>query len=149
MRRPKPGRSSAPFHILDSRLRARDNCLRVGEARCRTSRSAQRSLAIDPCATGAVAQGDSVIRATIDRVPFDSTRSLPYRLRSAQGFCFARARRFAETEPLLLQTEAGLRALARPAAPYRKTTVAWLVSLYEQWGKTEQASLWRDRLGGR
>ena len=37
----------------------------------------------------------------------------------------------------------------KPAAPQWKATVAWLVSLYEQWGHAEQASQWRDRLGGR
>ena len=111
--------------------------------------AAHRALAIDLCATGAVAEGDSLIRATIARVPLDSTKIMPYRVRSVLGFCLTRVRRFGEAEPVLLQAEAGLHALSRPAAASWKTTVAWLVSLYEQWGKNEQASLWRDRLGAR
>ncbi len=110
--------------------------------------AAHRALAVDLCTTGAAAEGDSVIRIVIPGVPLDSTKIPPYRLRSVLGFCLTRERRFAEAESVLLQSEAALRALATPATPYWKATVAWLVSLYEQWGKNEQASLWRTRLAG-
>jgi hypothetical protein len=110
---------------------------------------ARRLLAIDLCATGAAVEGDSVIRATIERVPLDSTRILPYQVRSALGFCLTRARRFPEAEPVLLQAEAALRALLPGAARQRDLTVTWLASLYEQWGRPEQAALWRERLGRR
>jgi hypothetical protein len=109
----------------------------------------QRALAIDLCATGAVAQGDAVIRAAIGNVPLDSTRTMPYRLRGALGFCLTRARRFEDAETMLLQAETSLRRLAAPGARYREQTVAWLVSLYEQWGKPEQAAAWKTRLGWR
>ncbi len=109
----------------------------------------RRLLAIDLCATGAAVDGDSVIRATIAKVPLDSTQVLPYRVQSVLGFCLTRARRFAEAEPVLLQAEAGLRALLPGAARHRDLTVTWLVSLYEQWGRPEQAALWTERLGRR
>ncbi len=110
--------------------------------------AAHRALAIDLCATGAVTEGDSLIRTIVARVPLDSTKTMPYRVRSILGFCLTRAQRFAEAEPVLLQAEAAQRALAKAAAPQWKATVAWLVSLYEQWGKNEQATAWKGRLGG-
>jgi hypothetical protein len=109
----------------------------------------RRLLAIDLCATGATVEGDSLIRATIERVPLDSTQVMPYRVRDVLGFCLTRARRFAEAEPLLLQAEAGLRRLSPAAARHHNVAVTWLVSLYEQWGKAEQAALWKERLGRR
>jgi tetratricopeptide (TPR) repeat protein len=110
---------------------------------------AQRLLAIDLCATGAIAEGDSVIRAAIERVPLDSTRTAPYSVRSALGFCLTRARRFAEAEPVLLQAESRLRAPIPGAPRFRQVTLAWLVSLYEQWGNAAQAAVWKERLAGR
>ena len=102
----------------------------------------RRLLAIDLCATGATVEGDSLIRATIERVPLDSTQVMPYRVRDVLGFCLTRARRFAEAEPLLLQAEAGLRRLSCcGTAP--QVAVTWLVSLYEQWERP------RKRLCGR
>ena len=89
-----------------------------------------------------------MIRTIVARVPLDSTKAMPYRVRSILGFCLTRARRFAEAEPVLLQAEAAQRALAKAAAPQWKATVGWLVSLYEQWGKNEQATVWKGRLGG-
>jgi tetratricopeptide (TPR) repeat protein len=109
----------------------------------------RRALAIDLCATGAVAEGDSLLRATAELVPLDSTKVAPYRVRSALGFCLTRARRFDEADTLLLQAEERLGALAAPAARYRDQTVGWLVNLYDQWGKGDQAARWKDRAARR
>lgn len=109
---------------------------------------AQRLLAIDLCATGATAAGDSLIRTAIAHVPLDSAQAMPYRLRGALGYCLIRQRRYPEAEPPLLQAEAGLRALLPAAARHLSLVVVWLVSLYEQWGKTAEAAEWRRRVGG-
>lgn len=69
--------------------------------------------------------------------------------RGVLGFCLTRARRFAEAEPVLLQAEAGLRRLSPAATRHHNVLVTWLVGLYEQWGKAEQAALWKERLARR
>ena len=105
--------------------------------------SYRRLLAVDLCATGAVAEGDSLIRAVIEQVPLDTTKALPYRARSALGFCLIREKRFAEAEPLLLEAEARLGALPG-SGPSHDVVVRWLVNLYDAWGNTEKAALGRD-----
>ncbi len=110
--------------------------------------TARRLLALDLCATGAVAEGDSLIRATIESVPLDTTRALPYRVRGVLGYCLTRAQRFAEAEPLLLQAETRLGAMPG-ATPHRELMVRWLVNLYEAWGNAGQAAAWKERLAKR
>jgi hypothetical protein len=47
-----------------------------------------------------------------------------------------------------MRAEAGLRAYSKTAGPRsHDLVVQWLVSLYEQWGKAEQAADWKQRLG--
>jgi tetratricopeptide (TPR) repeat protein len=107
---------------------------------------AERMLSIDLCATGAVAEGDSLIRAAIRLAPADSTDYIPARLRTALGICLTEARRFPEAEPVLLEAERQLRALAGGSrSPSHKLAVTWLASLYEQWGKAEKAAEWRNK----
>lgn len=108
--------------------------------------SAQRLLAIDLCATGEFARGDSLIRSTVERLPPDSTQTMPYRVRAALGFCLLRAGRYAEAEPVLLEAEAGLRRLSAIGAPHWRVTVTWLVDLYQRWGRPDQVSLWTAQL---
>ena len=108
--------------------------------------TAQRYLAVDLCATGATAEGDSVIRAAIAHGPTDSTQALTHRLRGILGICLARQKRFAEGEALLLQAESGLRALLPASAAFRTIVINWLVSLYEQWGKAVEAAQWRAKI---
>lgn len=103
----------------------------------------RRLLALDLCATGAVAEGDSTIRATVAHVPLDATRTLPYRVRGVL-FCLTRAGRFADAEPLLLEAEARLGALPAATA-YRDLMVGWLVGLYDAWGNDAQAAAWKER----
>ncbi|MEP6691602.1 MAG: serine/threonine-protein kinase [Gemmatimonadaceae bacterium] len=107
--------------------------------------TAQRLLAVDLCATGAAAEGDSVIRAAIAHSPADSTQAMTHRLRSTLGFCLTRQRRFAEAETLLLQAESGLLALRPTTAKQSAVVITWLVNLYERWGKAAEAAEWRGR----
>jgi tetratricopeptide (TPR) repeat protein len=107
--------------------------------------AAQRALAIDLCATGQAAQGDSLIRVAISHLPPNALPSFVHRVRGALGYCLTRAQRYAEAEPVLLEAESGLRAPVWLATS-REVTVRWLVSLYEQWGKPEQAAAWKQRL---
>ena len=107
--------------------------------------TAQRVLAIDLCASGAAVEGDSLVRAAIAHVPADPGQALPYRLQGVFGFCLTRQRRFAEAEGPLLAAEAGLRALGVASARFRSVTVGWLVSLYDQWGKSAEAATWRGK----
>ncbi len=107
---------------------------------------AQRFLALDLCAAGPVAEGDSLIRALVSRVPVDSTASLPWRVRAVLGFCMVREDSLAEAEPLLLEAEAGLAARHPVVTAQHDQVVQWLVDLYERWGKPEEAATWRARL---
>ncbi|MEO8202086.1 MAG: tetratricopeptide repeat protein, partial [Gemmatimonadota bacterium] len=106
----------------------------------------QQWLAIDLCATGAVAEGDSLLRAAIAVAPRDSTLSIPYRLRGSLGYCLALQRKFSEAEPLLLEAEAGLRALPSATLSHRELAITRLVDLYERWGKAAEATEWRGRV---
>ena len=106
---------------------------------------AQRWLGLDPCATGAVAEGDSVIRAAIPHLSPDSAQSMPYRVRGTLGFCLTRQRRFAEAEPLLLQSEAGLRALASAVPAHRALAVPWLAHCTNSGARPAEAAAWSSR----
>jgi tetratricopeptide (TPR) repeat protein/tRNA A-37 threonylcarbamoyl transferase component Bud32 len=106
----------------------------------------QGMLAIDLCATGATAAGDSLVRSAIAHTKMDSTKVNPNRLLGALGSCLTRERRYADAEPALLQAEAGFRALGPASVRYRKMVVTWLVNLYEQWGKPAEAAAWRGRM---
>lgn len=109
--------------------------------------SAHRLLAVELCATGAIARGDSLIKAVVARLPVNPEQVMPYRVRGAAGFCLMRAGRYAEAGPLLLEAEAGLRRLGAPAATHLKVTAAWLVDLYTRWGNGVEAARWQTRLG--
>jgi tetratricopeptide (TPR) repeat protein len=105
----------------------------------------QRWLAVDLCTTGAAVEGDSLVRRALSVVPPDSTASLPLRLRAALGHCLARQRRFAEAEPLLVESERRLAAIPDVSSAHRSQLVSMLVGLYELWGKADQAALWRAK----
>ncbi len=107
----------------------------------------ERLLGIDLCATGAVPEGDAMLRRALDAVPADSTSAVPHRLRAALGACLMRAGRFAEAEPLLLGAEAGLRLLPGGVPAHRTEVVRWLASLYDGWGKPAEAVAWRGKVG--
>lgn len=109
----------------------------------------RRLLALDLCATGALVEGDSVIRTAIATAPSDSTQPVRYRVASGLGFCLMRQRRFAPAEAALLEAEAGLRRIGSTAAMrYRAQAMTWLVQLFDQTGKPDQAATWRRRLAG-
>jgi tetratricopeptide (TPR) repeat protein len=108
----------------------------------------QRQFATNLCATGAVAQGDSLLRDIVAAMPVDGVRDMPYRLRGALGYCRLRAGRFPESEALLLEAERGLAGFQPAFARTHGIVVSWLVSLYEQWGKPEQVARWRGARRG-
>jgi tetratricopeptide (TPR) repeat protein len=107
---------------------------------------AQITLAIDLCSTGSWVEGDSVAEQVQAYASLDSTRIQVARARAAVGFCLACAKRFAEAEPALLAAERWLRTMAPLGAQFRSNVVAWVISLYEQWGKPAAAAEWRARM---
>ncbi len=106
----------------------------------------QQWLAVDLCSSGRVKEGRTLAEQAVALVPLDSTNSLSWRLRSSLGYCLSRAAEFAEAEPLLLQGEAGLRAVPNVYPGHLNDMIQRLVSLYHDWGKPEQEAAWRDKL---
>ena len=106
----------------------------------------QQWLATDLCTTGAFAEGESLLHSAIESSPLDSTRSMPWRVRGAQGYCLSREKKFAESEPLLLQAEAGLRTVPSVAPQNIQTAMLRLAELYRMWGKAQEAAGWRKKL---
>jgi len=69
---------------------------------------------------------------------------------SVLGVCLLRQKRFSEAEPLLLSGYEGMKA-REAKAPARDRnrlaeTGAWIVELYDAWGKKDKADEWRKRL---
>jgi eukaryotic-like serine/threonine-protein kinase len=60
------------------------------------------------------------------------------------GWCHVEAKRFAEAEPLLLEAYRILVARRGAANAYTQTTRERLITLYERWGKPEQAAQYRN-----
>jgi uncharacterized protein HemY len=106
----------------------------------------ERLLSLDLCTTGSTAEGDSLLRQAIAKVPAESAAVLPHRLRAALGYCLTREKRFAEAEPLLLAADAGLRAIPTASAPQRSQGAQWLASLYDAWGKPDEAAKWKAQI---
>ncbi len=77
--------------------------------------SARWSLAVDLCATGTLAEGESMARSAASAVPFDSTKALPSQLRAGVAFCLLRGGKTDEGEPLLREAERTLSALPTAA----------------------------------
>jgi serine/threonine protein kinase len=73
--------------------------------------------------------------------------------RSLLGASLSAQKKYAEAEPLLLQAYDGLKAReTKIPAPYSARVAQAglrLVELYDAWGKEDQATLWRQRLGAR
>lgn len=61
---------------------------------------------------------------------------------SAWGACLASQRRFEDAEPVLLQSHAVLVTEVGPASTATVDAVRRLVSLYQAWGKPDQAARW-------
>ncbi|WP_053333544.1 serine/threonine-protein kinase [Gemmatimonas phototrophica] len=106
---------------------------------------AQRWLAHNLCATGAIAEGDSLLRAGVALSPLDSTQPVPYRLRASLGDCLARQRKFAEAEPLLLEAQRVLNGFPTTSTILRTALVDMLVALYQGWGRAADAAAWSAR----
>ena len=65
--------------------------------------------------------------------------------RATIGHCLARLGRFAEAEPLLVESYAAMLEHLEPGAPLARTTLADVIALYGDWGKPDEAALWRAR----
>jgi hypothetical protein len=59
-------------------------------------------------------------------------------------------KKYAAAETLLLQGYDGLRRKAAKTPPAARTcqteTIAWLIKLYDAWGKNDKAEAWRKKL---
>jgi hypothetical protein len=59
--------------------------------------------------------------------------------------------KYAEAEPLIIQGYEGLQARAAKIPAPRKNSLdeaaARIVQFYEAWGKTDQATMWKAKLG--
>jgi hypothetical protein len=70
-----------------------------------------------------------------------------FRSRTLVGASLAGAKKFAEAEPMLLQGYEGMTARKQKMSPDDFADIdhaaAWLVNLYEAWGKPDQAAKWR------
>ncbi len=76
----------------------------------------------------------------------------PYNSQSLLGASMAGQKKYAEAEPLLLSGYQGMlqREATIPASERLQLERAgqWIVQLYQEWGKPEQAAEWRDKLQG-
>lgn len=105
----------------------------------------QRWLGHNLCATGSIAEGDSLLRVAMAAAPLDSTKPAPYRVRASMGSCLTRQRKFAEAEPLLLEAQRVLFGFPTTAPSVRTALVDMLVALYESWGRAGDAAAWKAR----
>lgn len=103
----------------------------------------QRWLAVDLCALGAVAEGDSLAQVALANLVKDPASNIPPRLQGARGFCLVQRQQYVQAEPLLLEAERGLRELPSAVPSMREEVARWLTLLYERWGKPEEAERWR------
>jgi tetratricopeptide (TPR) repeat protein len=106
--------------------------------------NAQRWLATDLCTTGATAEGDSLLTVAMANAATDPASYLPFRLQGARGYCRLQQRQYAEAEPLLLAAERGLRTLPAATPAMRAEATRWLATLYDRWGKPDEAARWRS-----
>jgi tetratricopeptide (TPR) repeat protein len=105
--------------------------------------SVQRWLSTDLCTVGAVAEGDSLVQVALSNVVKDPASNVPFRLQGVRGYCLTKKRDYAQAETLLLAAESGLRELPSALPPMKAEVARWLTTLYEQWGKPEEAARWR------
>ncbi len=105
--------------------------------------SVQRWLSTDLCTVGAAAEGDSLAQVALSHVAKDAASNVPFRLQGVRGYCLTKQRKFVEAEPLLLAAERGLRELPTALPPMRAEVARWLATLYDMWGKPDEAARWR------
>ncbi len=102
----------------------------------------QQWLGEDLCITGRTAEGEALVRTTMELIPADSNRSLPWRIRGSLGECLLRQKKFAEAEPPLLEAEQRMKSVPNVPPLLVKRTVTRLVDLYRQWGKQDLETIW-------
>lgn len=106
---------------------------------------AQQWLAVDLCTTGQAAEGEALLRSAMAALPVDTTRTMPYRVRTNLGYCLMKQQKFAEAEPLMIEAESRLRSIPNVAV-WQKLAIQRLVELYNTWGKAPEAMAWRGKL---
>ncbi|MHC4942264.1 MAG: protein kinase domain-containing protein [Planctomycetota bacterium] len=62
------------------------------------------------------------------------------------GRCLAGLRRYEEAEPLLLEGYRGLEKNPLVSVKVQRQTLEWIVHLYQEWDKPEEAASWRKKL---
>jgi eukaryotic-like serine/threonine-protein kinase len=64
-----------------------------------------------------------------------------------RGVCLTGLERYAEAEPLLIKAEEGLRESISTPTRHYTAAVEHLATLYEKWGRPNQAAEWRNKIG--
>ena len=95
--------------------------------------------------TGKSKEGETILREAVKL----RTESLPKEhfwvavANSALGECLTTQKRFAEAEPLLVESYASLKSRLGQRDPRTAEALQRLVKLYEAWGKPAQAAQYR------
>jgi tetratricopeptide (TPR) repeat protein/predicted Ser/Thr protein kinase len=107
----------------------------------------QQWLAQDLCTTGRAEEGEGLLRSAMANAGTDTTRSMPWRLRVALGYCLAKQGKFEEAEPLMLEGERRVRTIPNITKEIRGAAILRLAQLYQLWGNQPREAEWRARLG--
>jgi len=93
-------------------------------------------------------EAESVLRTALADMKgkFGDNHVITHYARADLAELLVELKKYAEAETLLQQAEKGLLSEAKIPARQRQRIVRLLGHLYEAWGKTEQASVWRTKL---
>jgi non-specific serine/threonine protein kinase/serine/threonine-protein kinase len=100
----------------------------------------QMWLATDLCMTGKVLEGETMLRDAIPNVPADTTRTMPWRLRSSLALCLAKQNRFEEGDSLVVTAADQIQRVPNASAEIRAQVLARAQQFYTLWGKPERAA---------
>jgi tetratricopeptide (TPR) repeat protein len=96
--------------------------------------------------TGRAKEAEPLLRKVLD-MQRSPTQGLPIAsTQNALGECLTTQKRFAEAEPLLVESYTILNARLGPRDPRTKEALGRLVELYDLWGKPAQAAQYRVAL---
>jgi tetratricopeptide (TPR) repeat protein len=95
--------------------------------------------------TGAPEKAESELRAIIEALVKSTSKEHPLvaSARGALGECLILQKRYADAEPVLLESHRVFLARMGPGDPRTRAAAARLVTLYEEWEKPAQAHLYR------
>ena len=99
------------------------------------------------CDRGNHQEGTRLVREALDNRRSESPPA-PERLALAEavlGHCLTVERQFVNAEPLLTHAHATLVEQPPTAREDARNAAAWLVELYEKWGKPKEAAEWRTK----